>query len=91
MLPASSAPQWERLALTSQQVQDNDLLVISKPDYRYRPTRYYDAVETEAYGQANIIDAVCTRLDELLPQPLDDVLARESAQRDELRRRLADL
>jgi hypothetical protein len=55
--------------------------VISKPDHRYRPVQYYDAVETEAFGQARITAAVRARLDELMPEPLDAVLEREARQR----------
>jgi hypothetical protein len=42
--------QWERVALTAEQVDAYDLPVISKLDRRYRPARSYDAVETEALG-----------------------------------------
>lgn len=43
--------RWERVALTRQQVEDNDLPVISKADKRYRPVRYFEAVETEALAR----------------------------------------
>ena len=72
---------WERIALTAEQVQENDLPVISKADRRYRPTRYFDAVETEAFGQARIVAAVRNRLDELMPEPIGDVLERHERQR----------
>lgn len=75
---------WERVALTRQQVDHNDLPVISKPDRRYKPVRYYDAVETEALGQARIVAVVRARLDELLPEPLTDVLERQRRQRTEV-------
>ena len=54
---------------------------ISKPDRRYSPVRHYDAVETEALGQANIVAALRLRLDELMPEPLADVLERQDQQR----------
>ena len=50
--------------------------------------RYFDAVETEAFGQANIVAALRTRLDELMPEPLDDVLERQRRQRVEVAERL---
>ncbi len=59
-------------------------LVISKPDRRHNPVRYFDAAETEAFGQANIVAAVRGRLDDLMPEPLDDVLEREERQRAEV-------
>lgn len=79
---------WERIALTAEQVEDNDLPVISKPDHRYRPVRYYDAVETEAFGQARIVAAVRSRLDELMPEPLEDVLVREERERERVAEQL---
>jgi hypothetical protein len=82
---------WERIALTAQQVEENDLPVISKPDRRYKPVRYFDAVETEAFGQANIVEAVRARLDELLPEPIDNVLEREQQQRADVAARLREL
>jgi hypothetical protein len=82
---------WERVALTEAQVRDNDLPVISKADNRYRPPRYFDAVETEAFGQANIVAALRARLDELMPEPLADVLERERAQRTEVAEQLRRL
>ena len=42
-----------------------------------QPVRYFDAVETEAFGQANIVAALRARLDELMPEPLADVLERQ--------------
>jgi hypothetical protein len=68
--------------------------VISKPDRRYRGTGYFDAVETEALGQARIVAAMRARLDELMPEPLGDVLEREQVQRAEVAdqlRRLEDM
>ncbi len=72
---------WTRLAITEAQVQERDLSVINKPDRRYRPVRYHDAVETEALGQTEIVEICCGCLDSLLPEPLKDVLEREKLQR----------
>jgi hypothetical protein len=87
---------WERVALTEQQVEENDLPVIQKLDRRYAGTngergRYFDAVETEAFGQANIVAALRDRLDELMPEPLDRVLERQTRQRDHVAERLREL
>jgi hypothetical protein len=76
--------EWERLALTAEQVAADRLPVIKKPDGRYRPTRWHDAVETEALSQAVIVRLVRERLDQLLPEPLGHVLVREHRQRMDL-------
>lgn len=83
--------EWERIALTAEQVREFDLPVISKADNRYRPVRYYDAVETEAIGQAEIVAALRSRLDELLPEPLDDVRERQQQQREQVTQQLREL
>jgi hypothetical protein len=85
------ARRWERVALTEAQVRDNDLPIIQKPDHRYRPVRHYEAVETEAFGQAAIVAAVQARLDALMPEPLEDVLVREARERAEVAERLRGL
>jgi hypothetical protein len=61
--------RWERVALTEDQVREFDLPIISKLDRRYgegRRGEYFEAVETEALGQARIVNIVRARLDELL-------------------------
>jgi hypothetical protein len=80
---------WTRLAITEEQVRRYSLPVISKPDRRYKPPRYHDAVETEALGQSVIVSIVRVHLDSILPEPLADVLEREAAQRQETARRLS--
>jgi hypothetical protein len=74
---------WERLALTAEQVDRYDLgrLAIEKLDTRNKPPKRYLAVETEALRQQVIVGIVRDRLDALLPEPLDDVLVRERLQR----------
>jgi hypothetical protein len=82
---------WKRLAITAGQVIG--LPVISKPDNRFRPVRYHDAVETEALGQGEIVRIVREHIDGLLPEPLDVVREREGKQRQdvaELLRRLGE-
>ena len=80
----ATTPLCERLALTTEQVEEHNLPVISKPDRRGGRVQYFDAVETEAFGQANIVATVQARIDELMPEPLDDVLEREQTQRAEV-------
>jgi hypothetical protein len=74
---------WERLMLTEQQVIDYNLPVIMKLDNR--DDREKESVETEALSQSVIVQTVRERLDELLPEPLEDVQAREQKQRERLR------
>jgi hypothetical protein len=83
--------RWERVALTQAQVEQFDLPVISKADRRYSPPRAFDAVETEALGQARIVAAVVARLDELMPEPIEDVLERQRRERAEVAERLRRL
>jgi hypothetical protein len=82
---------WERLALTREQIETYDLPVITKYDRRFKDGGSHDAVETEALGQRFIVDILRTRLDDLLPEPLERVQEREEAQRTELRRILEAL
>lgn len=79
---------WTRLAITAEQAEG--LPAIQKPDRRYKPVRYHDAVETEALGQSEIVAIVRGRLDSLLPEPIDDALEREQQQRDDVARLLAE-
>ena len=58
------------------------LTVIQKYDARTKS--HHDAVETEALGQARIIDIVRSALEELLPEPLEHVHEREEAEREEI-------
>jgi hypothetical protein len=80
---------WHRIAITEQQVELHGLPVISKPDRRYKPARWHDAVETEALGQAFIVNLVREWLDSLLPEPIKDVREREKGQRARMRAALA--
>ena len=83
---------WERVALTDEQVaQLGPDVVIRKRDRRYNGERYFDAVETEAFGQANIVAALRARLDELMPEPIGDVHEREARQRAQVAERLRSL
>jgi hypothetical protein len=77
---------WERLALTSAQVELYDLPIIQKLDRR--DGKLHPSVETEALSQQVIVEIVRKRLDGLLPEPLKDVHEREEAERERLRRLL---
>ena len=79
---------WERLALTENQVNDPDLnlTVIDKYDRRTKTT--HPSVETEALSQQQIVSIVRDRLDALLPEPLETIHDREEAERAQLRRLL---
>jgi hypothetical protein len=89
-----TAETWSRVALTSEQVRRNPRLrrlAIDKVDRRYNPPRPYKAIECEAVGQVVLERMLRDRLDELLPEPLDDVLVREQRQRAKVRAALAKL
>jgi hypothetical protein len=75
---------WERIALTEQQVRDHDLPVITKRDRRYKDGRPHEAVETEALRQTVLMDILRARLDELIPEPLVRVHEREARQRQRI-------
>ena len=80
---------WERLALTREQVDQYALPSITKRDGRFKGDGgLHEAVETEALSQTRIVRIVRDWLDGLLPQPLDQVLAREEHERERLRRRI---
>ena len=63
-----------RIALTEDQVEQYNLrpLAIMKPDRRYKPVRYHEAIETEALKQPVIVGIVREQLDAELPEPLAD-------------------
>jgi hypothetical protein len=76
---------WERLALTREQVESYDLPIIIKHDHRFKDGGAHEAVETEALRQQIIIEILRNRLDELLPEPLSTVQERADQQRTRLR------
>lgn len=82
---------WQRLALTREQVEHYDLPTITKTDKRFRNGGgVHEAVETEALSQTTIVDIVRNWLDARLQQPLNRVLnrvlVREQRERARLRR-----
>jgi hypothetical protein len=82
------ALDWERLALTREQVEQYDLPVIIKRDGRYRDGHPHEPVETEAISQRVLVDILRTRFDVLLPEPLARVQEREVRQRQRIERLL---
>jgi hypothetical protein len=82
---------WKRIALTEEQVDQYDLrrLIIRKADRRYKPTRWHDAIETEALKQDIIVGIVRDALNAELPEPLTTVQERQDRERAALRRLLA--
>jgi hypothetical protein len=77
--------QWERLALTAEQVARYDLPKIIKHDRRFKGNGgVHEAVETEALSQRLIMDIVRSRLDVLLPKPLEHVQERAVREREVL-------
>ena len=46
--------EWEKVAITKQQAEEKNLTAIKKPDKRFKPVRYFDAIETEALKQVEI-------------------------------------
>jgi hypothetical protein len=76
--------RWERLALTEAHVQEHNLPIIIKHDRRFADGGEHEAVETEALSQRIIVEIVQKRLDELLPEPLENVQEREREQRRQI-------
>jgi hypothetical protein len=74
---------WEKVAITQVQVQvrERDFPVKTKLDYRFNPTREFEAVETEALGQRRIMELLAEKLEAEVPEPLSVVLEREEQQR----------
>ena len=80
--------EWERVALTGEQVQAHSIPPITKTDRRFRDGDPHLAYETEALSQRVIQGLLIARLDELLPVELETVLVREVEQRELLKDRL---
>jgi hypothetical protein len=83
--------EWERLALTAEQVEQYNLPTYTKKDRRFKNGGgVHEAVETEALSQQLIVNILTDRLEELLPMKLEAVLEREARQRKALRRVLKE-
>jgi hypothetical protein len=74
--------EWTRIALTAEQAEGRDLPVVEKVDRRFHPPLRHEAIEVEALGQGTVTAIIREALDALLPEPLDDVQAREALQRE---------
>jgi hypothetical protein len=73
---------WERLAVTLEQVDEYNLPPKPTDDKRFGEDRgLHDSYECEALSQRRIIEILERRLDDLLPELLEDVLEREAQQR----------
>jgi len=81
---------WQRIAITDEQIQERDLAPIHKTDKRYLDGHPHEAWEVEALGQGTVMGIVREALDDLLPEPLEAVLVREQAQRDDVTEALRD-
>jgi hypothetical protein len=82
--------QWERLALIREQVNRYNLPSITKHDRRFKGEGgVHQAVETEALSQRIIIEIVRSRLDALLPEPLESIQERAARERAAISRRLS--
>jgi hypothetical protein len=80
---------WERLALTEEQVDEHNLPRITKTDKRFKNGGgVHEAVETEALSQTLIVQIVRNWLEDSLPESIEDVHVREHAQRERLERTL---
>lgn len=84
---------WERVALTEEQVTEHGLErhVMTKTDNRYNPPKVHEAIETEALGQRLIVDLLRDRLNELMPEPIADIIERQTQQREEVAETLEEL
>jgi hypothetical protein len=90
LVRASGDRDWQRVALTPEQVEANNLPVIVKEDRRFKLPRRHEAVEVEALGQGAVTALIRAALDEMLPVPLVVVQAREAEQRRQVRRELGE-
>ena len=65
--------------------------MIEKHDRRYNDGHPHEAVETEALSQTIIVEIVRSRLEQLLPEPLNRVQVRAERQRAVIQRALQRL
>jgi hypothetical protein len=84
---------WQRIALSHEQVEAHALPVIQKKDSRFAPNadgspRRFPAVETEALDQRILLPLVRSSLEALLPVPLAEIESREEEERASVRARL---
>lgn len=77
---------WYRLAMTDELAEQYGIEPIQKTDGRTKRT--HPAIEVESLGQSRLLELVRTHLEELLPQPLEEVRLREAIERQIMRTRL---
>jgi hypothetical protein len=82
--------EWVKVAITDVQVRERDFPVKTKLDYRFKPAREFEAVETEALGQRRIMELLAEKLEAEVPEPLSVVLEREEQQRVLVRERIVE-
>lgn len=83
--------EWERIAITPEQIEDRGLEPRVKEDGRYKPPKVLEAWECEELGQSTVVALVQGAFDRLLVEPLADVLEREEQERDVWVARLQEL
>jgi hypothetical protein len=82
--------QWERVAVTDEQVEKFELIRIMKEDGR--TGEEHEAVECEALGQERIMTLLRNRLEELMPESRrNKVQGREESERKRLLKLLAGM
>jgi hypothetical protein len=75
--------QWERVALTEEQIERYHLLATMKSDqYSRNPMVLRAVIETEALPQRIIVSLLRERLEELLPEPLESSYQRAARERE---------
>jgi hypothetical protein len=75
--------EWERLALSEEQIERHNLPRIIKTDRRFKDGGgRHEAVETEALSQRFTNEIVAAHLDELLPESLESVQERKERERE---------
>jgi hypothetical protein len=85
---------WERVPLTEEQVRDHGLekFVKVKTDRRHKDQAPHRAIEAEALGQRRMMDLLNTilqtKLNVLLPEPLEKIHEREKRQRRAVRNKI---
>jgi hypothetical protein len=78
---------WERLALTREQVKKYHLPVKDVVDGRSHKSG--ESVECEAMSQGRIVEILRSKLDSLLPVPLKQLKRREDRERQRIRKYLS--
>jgi len=87
VLESVAGPQdWQRIAITAEQIHEAGLTPIYKVDKRFNGGSPQEAWEVEALGQGAVKQLLREELDALLPEPIEGVRDRERHQRVEAER-----